>query len=338
MLSVFEVLPVGLLQCSASELHQLLPGPSLIHLPGEEAEPVFISVLLHGNETTGWDAIRQVLLAHQDKSLPRAVSLFIGNVAAAAHGLRHLDEQPDYNRIWRAEEETQEAQMVRQVLADMKQRDVFACIDIHNNTGRNPHYACINRLAAPFFQLATLFSKTVVYFLQPDSVLSMAFSSLCPAATVECGKPDEAQGIEHAQDFILRVLRLSEFEDDSQSLQSTDVFHTVASIKLREGMEVGFLDQGYDLELLPDADQLNFNELPVGSQFAKVHRTEPLPIEVQNEFGKDVTERYFQIDSGWLVNTVPIMPSMLTLDLDVIRQDCLCYLMQKLDLSTSLPG
>jgi len=34
---------------------------------------------------------------------------------------------------------------------------------------------------------------------------------------------------------------------------------------------------------------------------------------------------------GELRTRVPVMPSMLTRKLDVIRADCLCYLMERLD-------
>ena len=206
MLYVYEEIPAGLLACEATDLHRILPGPSLIHLQGERTEPLFVSVLLHGNETTGWQAVRSVLQDFQARRLPRSLSLFIGNVSAAAHGVRHLDEQSDYNRIWKAEGHHAEDVMVRQILEQMRERNVFASIDIHNNTGRNPHYACINRLATPFFQLATLFSRTVVYFLKPDSVLSMAFAELCPSVTVECGRASESAGVQHAREFILNAL------------------------------------------------------------------------------------------------------------------------------------
>ena len=43
-----------------------------------------------------------------------------------------------------------------------------------------------------------------------------------------------------------------------------------------------------------------------------------------------MTERYFEIRSGELRTRRPVMPSMLTMDEQVIRQDCLCYLMERL--------
>ena len=162
MFKEYDYLPAGLLDKVAGELHELLNGPTLIHLPGERPEPLFVSVLLHGNEDTGWEALKTVLRKYQNQHLPRALSFFIGNVAAARYGQRHLPLQADYNRIWKGEGDGPEDVMVRQVLERMQELGVFACIDIHNNTGRNPHYACVNQLEHGFFHLARLFSRTEI--------------------------------------------------------------------------------------------------------------------------------------------------------------------------------
>ncbi|HEB57735.1 MAG TPA: peptidase M14, partial [Gammaproteobacteria bacterium] len=138
VLRELEQLPEGLLACSASELYDVLGGPTLIHLPGRQAQPLFVSVLLHGNEDVGWEAVRRLLSSYHDRELPRALSLFIGNVRAAAQGCRHLADQPDFNRIWKCDGNTAEYRMARQVLDSMERRGPFASIDIHNNTGFNP--------------------------------------------------------------------------------------------------------------------------------------------------------------------------------------------------------
>jgi len=338
MLTVYDGLPEGLLECEARELHTRLPGPSLLHLAGERAEPLFISVLLHGNETTGWEAIRSVLREYQGRPLPRSISLFIGNVAAAARGMRHLDGQADFNRIWKADDEHAEHVMVRQILEQMRERNVFASIDIHNNTGRNPHYACVNRLGTAYFQLATLFSRTVVYFLKPDSVQSLAFAELCPAVTVECGKVADRSGIEHAREFIHNALALECFADESMDVHNLDVFHTVAVVKLREDMSIGVNTSDVDLELIADVDRYNFQEIQPGTQLGRLHAGRMLPLYAHNELGKDVSERYFEVRDGMLCNRVAVMPSMMTLDVDVIRKDCLCYFMERLDLAKTLSG
>ena len=48
-----------------------------------------------------------------------------------------------------------------------------------------------------------------------------------------------------------------------------------------------------------------------------------------DEHGNDVAQRYFSTDGEELRVRVPVMPSMLTRDHRVIRQDCLCYLMER---------
>ncbi len=100
MLNETDILPDGILEAKATDLLELLGSPTLIHLQGEAKEPLFVSTLLHGNETTGFYAIQRLLNEYQDKPLPRSVSIFIGNVEAAAVEQRRLDLQPDYNRVW----------------------------------------------------------------------------------------------------------------------------------------------------------------------------------------------------------------------------------------------
>ena len=100
MLDQYDELPDGFLSANAENLHQVLAKPSLIHLQGKSPRPLFICTLLHGNETTGFYAIQKLLRNYENGELPRAISIFIGNVKAAEEGVRRLDEQVDYNRIW----------------------------------------------------------------------------------------------------------------------------------------------------------------------------------------------------------------------------------------------
>ena len=113
MLRVFDEAPEKLFSTPAEGLLQLLGGPSLIRIPGASKPSLFLSVLLHGNETSGWNAVARLL---EDKPhLPRDILLFIGNLDAAAVGKRVLTGQPDYNRIWCNYDGT-EGELERQVL------------------------------------------------------------------------------------------------------------------------------------------------------------------------------------------------------------------------------
>lgn len=328
-LEILETFPEGSLDCQANELHRFFNGPCLINLEGQRDEVLFISVLLHGNEYTGWEAVKKLINEYQDKPLPKSISLFIGNISAARQGLRLLDEQHDYNRIWKLDGESDEHKIAAQLLEQLKQIKPSIAVDVHNNTGLNPHYACINKTDKDFLHLATLFSRTVVYFTCPDSVMSVAMAELCPSVTVECGKPEDIAGVEHAYNFLQACLHLDHFPEHEISPQDIDVFHTVATVKVPNEIDIGFGTEQAELCFVDDLDRLNFSELPVGSQLASIPGSNDIPLQVKDEHGEDVTHRYFANHEGKLVTTTPVMPSMLTLDKAIIKQDCLCYLMER---------
>lgn len=335
MLQVLEQIPAGLLDAAPAQLAERLGGPALLHLPGRRAAPLFVSVLLHGNEPVGLQAVQRLLKKYRGTELPRALSVFIGNVAAARHGLRRLDNQPDYNRVWPggARTDSAEAGMVAAVVEAMRARHVFASVDVHNNTGLNPHYACVNALDRRFLHLATLFSRTVVYFTEPAGVQSLAFAPLCPSVTIECGKPGSPGGDTHAAEFIEAALHLSEFPQHPVAAHDIDLYHTIATVKIPGNVRFSFDGSPADVMFDPDIDRLNFRELAAGARLAAVAAGCTTPLYVPDARGDNRWSGLFAVRDGVLRLRRTLMPSMLTLDAHIIRQDCLCYLMERLALT-----
>lgn len=331
-LTQIEGLPEGFAGIEARDLNTLLPGPALIHLPGRVEQPLFISVLLHGNEPTGLLAIQALLRKYAGRELPRPLSLFVGNVEAARQGLRRLNDQPDFNRVWPGTEqsESRESRIASQVVEEMRKRGVFASVDIHNNTGLNPHYACINTLDNRFLYLATLFGRLVVHFIRPKGVQSAAFAKLCPAVTLECGKPGQQYGVERVQAYLESCLHLGEIPAHPVPLHDIDLFHTIAQVTVREQSSFSFRDPDCDFLLDAGIDHMNFTEIPAGTVFGRVNSDGRMPVIARDEAGQDRTADFFRIENGRLVLSKGGMPSMLTLDEQVIRQDCLCYLMERI--------
>lgn len=332
MLSVLTHVPTGLLEAAPTELYRILQGPTLIHLPGQRPEPVLVSVLLHGNEDTGLRAAQTVLSRHAGRPLPRALSLFIGNVAAARLGVRRLEEQPDYNRVWPGSVDpgTPEHEMMARVVEEMRARRVFASVDIHNNSGLNPHYSCVSRLDPRALHLCLLFSRTVVHFERPLGVQVSAFNDLCPALTLECGKPGAAESAEKAAAFMEDCLHLKEFPAHAPRPQDLDLYHTVATVKIPPDVTFSFAGDPADLRLVPDLDHMNFRELAPRTFWGHVRVGSPHPLEVTDASGAGAFERFFTISNAELRVARTVMPAMLTLDERAIRQDCLCYLMERL--------
>jgi succinylglutamate desuccinylase len=325
--------PDGLLERPASALYQQLDGPTLIHLEGRIKRPLFVAVLQHGNEITGWESVRRLLKNHsQNNDLPRSLLILIGNVQAAKHRLRHLDEQPDYNRCWPGgtEVDHQYAQLFQNIHNQILKYKPLACIDIHNNTGLNPHYAAVNRIRPEYLRLASLFSPKVVYFTRPRGTLSHSFSEHCPAVTLECGQAGEIHGTDHSMAFLETCLRMDDLSRAPVDAEAVHLFHMVATVKVPHDVFFGFGRVPVNLALREDLDKFNFCELPAGTSFGDLNNCTRKPLIATDNSGRDITDNYFSFSRGQVETVKTIMPSMLTLDRRVIQQDCLCYLMERI--------
>lgn len=330
MLNEIEQIPQGFLEADHTLMKSILKKPTIIHLAGEKTDPLFITTLLHGNEDTGLLAIQALLKKYEHKPLPRSLSIFIGNVDAAAKNLRHLDGQPDYNRIWPGTEHglCRETDMMQQVVNKIQSRKPFASIDLHNNTGRNPHYGCVNRMNPQYLQLARLFSHTVVYFTTPKGVQSEAMATICPSVTLECGKVGEVDGIEHACRFIETTMQLEHLPDHMPS--DIDLFHTVARVVINQDTDFCFDGSG-EITLNGQVELYNFREIDQGTEFARLDSAPASVFEVWNDYEENVFDEYFEISDNKVLLKKPMMPSMFTKNIEIIRQDCLCYLMERIE-------
>ena len=332
-LTELDHLPAGLLELPATELHTLLGGPTLIHLPGQNPQPLFVTVLQHGNETTGWEAIRHLLKSHYEfDPLPRSLSILIGNVDAAKYRLRRLDDQLDYNRCWPGgrHEDSDIGKMFQQVTDRARSLAPIAAVDIHNNTGLNPHYAAINRIRPEFLRLASYFASKVVYFTIPEGTQSLSFSRFFPSATLECGQAGEVQGIDHTMGFLETCMHLDRISATPMGVDEVHLFHMVATVRVHDDALFGFGHVPTDIAFRENLDVLNFQELPRGISLGDVNGGPARPLVATDIDGADVTEQYFKFDQGQIETVREVMPSMLTLDRRVIQQDCLCYLMDRI--------
>lgn len=330
-LTVLDKLPEHLLSCGARDLHLILDGPTLIELPGKTEPPLFVSILLHGNEDSGLGAVQRVLRSYSDKPLPRSLMLLIGNVQAARQGLRRLDGQPDYNRIWPgapSDGQSFEGRIMAEVHARAVDRRVFAAIDVHNNTGRNPRYAVVCDLDAHTLALAVLFARRAVRFRGIPGTSTASFAGVIPAVTAECGLPHHAANQEAAAQFLDAVLNLDELPDGPGDRSALDLYHTLGVVRLRKDVSFLFGTDEADVRFDPEIDAHNFGDLLPGTILgATVH---PMPLSMIDEAGRDVAEEYFEVSGGNLRLRKKAVPAMLTTEPRIVRQDCLCYLMERL--------
>jgi succinylglutamate desuccinylase len=331
-LNILDHVPEAFLTTSVADLIHTLPQPTLFELPGRSEQPLFVSVLLHGNEDTGLHAIQEVLRRHQVHGLPRRLLLFVGNVEAAQAGVRTLDNQLDFNRAWPGtlHPEAAEAVLMQEVFDYVAARQPFASIDIHTNTGLNPHYGCLDSLESRFLHLARLFSRTVVFFEKPVGVQSAAMAHVCPAVTVECGKTGDPEATACAVEFIEACLALSHFPDHPPQASDFDLLRTFAVVKVPRGATFSFDGTVADIRFREDIDHLNFSELAPGTTLGALGPGTQYCLDLETD-NHALDSDYFDYSGGEIRLRENAIPAMLTRDANAVRLDCLCYLMHRID-------
>ncbi len=330
-LNILEHCPTALLNTAAEDLWQLLPGPTLIKLRGRNNPPLLVSVLLHGNEVSGWLAARQLLQKYlsQSASLPRTLWLFIGNIEAARQGMRHLPGQRDFNRIWELDGDSQPL-FAKQLLEMIQSESVLAVIDVHNNTGKNPHYACVSQLDQKTLAVASQFSRRVIFFEKPVSALSVCCSQLVPVSlTLECGQSGNQSIVNIANDFLESCLKIHSWDSLRFHTHDAQIYETAIRIEIAPDIKIGSLDDDQaDLCLYSNLEDLNFVEQDPGTPLGilKTFRHDWCSIIERGQHLKN--QKYIAVQQGVITLTEKLVPAMFTQDPLIIHQDCLGYLMR----------
>jgi len=326
--NIVDGFPRELLSCPVGDLTSILKVPTLIEVKGVHTQPLFVSILLHGNEHSGFLALQELAKKFVDQLWPRSLIIFIGNIKAAAVNQRHLLHQPDYNRIWGGGA-LPEHDLADAIVNYVKDRSPIACVDIHNNTGKNPHYGCISRLDQATLNLGLMFSKTLVYFTKPHTTLSVRFSHYLPSITIECGLSGDALSVSHITSFLSDLMHQHELTLHPISHRDIDLYETIARLVIPDAVSFAFsheaLSQNADIVLRSDLDCLNFSELPPGTPIGEFRGQSR--ISLQDPDGGYLEDDYLDYKDGQIRLVQLVIPSMFTLNKEVIRQDCVGYLM-----------
>ncbi len=81
---------------------------------------------------------------------------------------------------------------------------------------------------------------------------------------------------------------------------------------------------------MPELDHFNFRELKFGERLGRIRPGSAARLQVLDENGAEIGPRLFDYRQGEIALRQALMPAMLTRDERVIRQDCLCYLMERI--------
>ena len=277
-------------------------APTLIRLPGTGVQPPrAVVTLLHGDESTGVQAMLRVLRHRRDHGAgpyPFDLHVVVGNVEAALHGPgyahRYLDDQEDFNRVWGlAAPTTPQQRAAEGILTELRAAGLESLVDVHNNTGDNPFYAIVTRRRPEVLNLATLFTTTLLRWDLAANTLMEALHEQCAAIAVECGLPGRPESLAFAVDAIRRYLGAAPLPTD-RVVRDLDLLGGLRKVTMPPEVRFRFggdLGDDVDLVLAADADVHNFVEVPAGHVLGRTHPGRPLPVRACAADGRDVTVR-----------------------------------------------
>ena len=171
----------------------------------------------------------------------------------------------------------------------IRDRPLFAAVDVHNNNGTNPHYACMTDVTQDNQHLAAMFNHIGLYFRRPKGVSTMAFNGKNPAITIECARPGDEAGIEHGFEMLDALLHIDHIPDRPVAPHDLQLVRSLATLNIPDDVSFDFnLSAQADLTFEAGFDRMNFTEIKTTDVFAHTRVAKPLTITDQH--GEDVTD------------------------------------------------
>ena len=148
---------------------------------------------------------------------------------------------------------------------------------------------------------------------------------------MECGKIGGQASIAHAAEFVEAVLHLDHFPQHPVPAHDLELMHTVAIVKVPPGASFSFDGSAADFRFRGDLDHLNFREMKPGTALG--HRAPGCEARLLVQPGGQapLEGEYFDYADGEIRLMRPMVPAMLTIDPLAVKNDCLCYLMERIE-------
>ena len=345
---------------SVEHFLELLPGPTHIHLSGQQPGPCRAAVtLMHGNEPSGlhgvFGLIKEGLRPLQD------MEIFIPCVDAARHEpgfvYRTLPQQKDINRCFAdaaqrdglfGHEKTQAtAQTYTELLSE---RDLLAgelllqlarlrpecCLDIHNTSGASPAFGVATFKDARHEALVSLFTRRLVITGIKLGALMELSSKTMPIVTIECGGAAETASHERALVGLRRYFTEPDIlpnsaPDSTQPDLGMELFHQPMRLELAAESDISFGSQPLLTEgvtLLPDVERFNFGPISPDDQLGFVRGPLEASLSIKDYHGAERVQDFFCLQGEALYPRRSLKLFMVTTNPDIARRDCLFYIVE----------
>lgn len=286
-----------------------------------------VSVLVHGNEPSGFFACHQLLKTGFRPAWNTAwvISSVRAARTAPAFTHRHLPGEYDLNRRFGVHPVDDPVTALAFDITDyIRERQPRWVLDIHNTSGRGPAFGvavansnAIARLLSPFTD------RLIVTHLVVGSLMEQNFN--CPVVTIECGGATDPAAHACASEGLRQLLASPALPAIPSQLT---LYQHPVRVQLRPGLSLAYADSACTeavLTLRSDIERLNRVVARAGTCFGWLKAPLAEALSAVNDQRQDVIERLFEVNEGVLQNRVPMQVFMATPRADIALSDCLFY-------------
>ncbi len=306
-----------------------IPGAVWFRIPGRDAaRSRAVTTLLHGNEPSGFHALRRYLAGGD---IP-AVDLIcvLGGVRAAqiapAFSHRFLPGGLDLNRCFREPFRGEEGETARKILELLGSKRPECLVDLHNTSGEGPSYAVVTQPSAAHDAIASCFTDRLIVTDLRLGTLTEATTSRCPSVVVECGGARDAGSHEVALRGLRRFADTEHLE--AASPERLETFEHPVRVELAQGCHIAFSDHPVsevEVVLKTDLDRFNFGVIPAETHLGWVGARGVEALQLRNARGAGPVDRFLTHRGDRLISAEAFRPLMITTRPDIAESDCLFY-------------
>jgi hypothetical protein len=310
-----------------NEFLQALPGPSAIHLTGEDTTRTRVLVTLsHGNEPSGLEAVHNWLL---EGRRPRVnVVIILGAVEAAlAEPLffhRQLPGSRDLNRCFNPPYKDRQGQLAQSMLRTIRELEPEAVVDLHNTSGSSDAFSISIGDTPERRALASRWvNRLIITDLRLGSLMEQDFG--CPVITVEAGGSQDAAADIAARRGIERY-----FMDDDLFKPSEDLvlLRHPLRLELAAHSRIDYADRPLhdrDIVVRDDIERFNFAPVNAGDLLGWLDSEGLDHLQIGSDYHPHAVDEFFRVDDGRLFPRQTMRLFMATTRPDIAASDCLFY-------------
>ena len=308
-----------------------LGGPALLHISGiDNTRKRALSVLVHGNETSGARALHRWLCLGRR---PRVSLLcFVSGVEAALCepllSQRFVPGERDLNRCFRPPFNDRPGHIAQAMLAVLQAERPDCLVDMHNTSAPSPAFAIAPHEDVAHEALGALFCNNLVITEITLGALMESSGDPCPAITVECGATGDPRAEQVAWEGLQRYLHDEAVPGVPAPDSHLELFHRPVRLELEPGTLLAWGDGpvvGADLTVRTDLERFNFTTVEPDLVIGWLGPRGLDPLRVSDRMGRNRCDEWFRIQDGRFHTKESVRLFMVTSSLKMAMDDCLLY-------------